>query len=159
MCLAFDDLRLLAPIALVAVTLLAASAAIRAQPYAVPPTWGGDFWSRPRLTGDWGGVRDELGKKGVVIDVDVTAAPMGVWNGGITNGGETWGNADYTLNLDTQKMGLWPGGFVNVSVDTSFGTALDNSGSVVPVNAAFLIPESNTRATALMGATFMQFLS
>jgi porin len=131
----------------------------RAQPYAVPPTWGGDFWSRPRLTGDWGGVRDELGTKGVVIDVDVTAAPMGVLSGGKNTGGETWGNADYTLNLDTQKMGLWRGGFLNVSVDTSFGTALNNAGGAVPVNAAFLIPESNTHTTALMGATYMQFLS
>jgi len=35
-----------------------------AQPVAIPETWGGDLWSRPRLTGSWGGLRDELGKKG-----------------------------------------------------------------------------------------------
>ena len=115
--------------------------------------------SRPRLTGDFGSIRDGLGTKGVVIDVDVTAAPMGVLSGGKNTGGETWGNADYTLNLDTQKMGLWRGGFLNVSVDTSFGTALNNAGGAVPVNAAFLITESNTHTTALMGATYMQFLS
>jgi len=37
----------------------------RAQPYDVPATWGGDLWSRPRLTGSWFGLRDDLGKKGV----------------------------------------------------------------------------------------------
>jgi hypothetical protein len=26
-----------------------------AQPYPLPDTWGGDIFSRPRLTGDWGG--------------------------------------------------------------------------------------------------------
>jgi porin len=140
---------------------LVASAPAGAQPYVVPPTWGGDFWTRPRLTGDWGGLRDELGAKGVVIDVDLLVSPMGVLSGGKSTGGDTWGNADYTLNVDTQKLGLWPGGFLNISVDTSFGTALNNSGTLAPVNTATLIPESNNHnhTTALMGATFMQFLS
>jgi porin len=144
---------------LAGVTLGAVSAPVTAQPYAVPPTWGGDIWARPRLTGDWGGLRDELGAKGVVIDVDVTATPMGVLSGGESTGGNTWGNVDYTLNVDTQKLGLWPGGFLNVSVNTSFGTALNNAGTIAPVNTAFLVPALNDRTTALMGATYMQFLS
>jgi porin len=40
--------------------VLGAPAPGPAQPVAVPDTWGGDFWSRPRLTGSWGDVRDEL---------------------------------------------------------------------------------------------------
>jgi len=103
-------------------------------------------WLRPRLTGDWGGLRDELGAKGVVFDVDLLVTPLDVLSGGRNTGGDTWGNADYTLNVDTEKLGLWPGGFLNVSVDTSFGTALNNSGSISPVNQAFLIPESNALA-------------
>jgi porin len=146
-------------IVLVGLALLLASGPAGAQPYPVPQTWGGDFSTRPRLTGDWGGARDELGKKGVVIDVDLTVTPMDVLSGGKSTGGHTWGNVDYTLNVDTQKLGLWPGGFLNVAVDTSFGTALNNSGTIAPVNTAFLIPESNVHTTALMGATFMQFLS
>ena len=47
---------------------LAAAPESQAQPVDVPPTWGGDFSSRPRLTGSWGGLRDELGKKGIVLD-------------------------------------------------------------------------------------------
>jgi porin len=144
---------------LVGVAFLVASVPAGAQPYAVPPTWGGDFSTRPRLTGDWGGVRDELGAKGVVIDVDLTVTPMDVLSGGKSTGGDTWGNVDYTFNVDTQKLGLWPGGFLNVAVDTSFGTALNNTGTISPVNTAFLIPAPNDRTTALMGATYMQFLS
>ena len=30
-----------------------------AQPVPIPDTWGGDFLSRPRLTGNWGGFRDD----------------------------------------------------------------------------------------------------
>jgi porin len=156
---AFRNIRLGVLLVLVGATLLVASAPADAQPYPVPPTWGGDFWTRPRLTGDWGGLRNELGAKGVVIDVDLTFTPMDVVSGGKNTGGDTWGNVDYTINVDTQKLGLWPGGFLNVAVDTSFGTALNNSGAIAPVNTAFLIPESNAHTTALMGATYMQFLS
>lgn len=132
----------------------------RAQPYAVPPTWGGDFWSRPRLTGDWGGLRDEMGKKGVVFDVDLLATPMDVLSGGRSTGGETWGNVDYTLNVDTEKLGLWPGGFLMVEADTGFGTnVFAKSGALVPVNTAALFPAPDDHTTALTNATFMQFLS
>jgi len=137
-----------------------AASAVRAQPYAVPPTWGGDFWSRPRLTGDWGGLRDELGKEGVVFDVDLLSTPLDVVSGGRGTGSDTWSNVDYTLNIDTQKLGLWPGGFLNVSVDTGFGSPIiDHAGAVVAVNTAALIPQPNDQTTALMNATFMQFLS
>jgi porin len=144
---------------LFAVAMLIASAPAFSQPYEVPHTWGGDFSSRPRLTGDWGGLRDGLGAKGVVLDVDLTLTPMSVLSGGKSTGGDTWGNADYTLNVDTQKLGMWPGGFFNISFDTSFGTALNNSGAIVPVNTATTIPEANTHTTALMNATFAQYLS
>ena len=53
--------------ALLLVLLTAGFAA--AQPVAIPDTWGGDFWSRPRLTGGWGGFRDQMGKKGVALDI------------------------------------------------------------------------------------------
>jgi porin len=149
----------IASIVLLGVGLLLASAPVRAQPYATPPTWGGDFWSRPRLTGDWGGLRDELAAKGVVFDVDLLVTPQDTLSGGRSTGGDTWGNADYTLNVDTEKAGLWPGGFLKVSVDSSFGTELSNSGAIVPVNTATLIPAPNDRTTTLMNATFMQFLS
>jgi len=92
---------------LLGVTLWFAWACASAQPVEVPPTWGGDFWSRPRLTGNWGGLRDELGKKGVVFDVDLLVTPMGVLSGGRNTGGNTWGNVDYTLNGATSLAMLY----------------------------------------------------
>ena len=139
---------------------LVATAAANAQILDVPATWGGDFSSRLRATGDWGGLRDDLGKKGIVLDVDLLVTPMDVLSGGRSTGGDTWGNADYTLKLDTDKAGLWPGGLLTVSADTGFGTNLfSHSGALVPVNTATLVPGPNDHTTALTEATFMQFLS
>src|SRR5499427_4394237 len=87
---------------------------VSAQPVDIPATWGGDFWYRPRLTGSWGGLRDELGKKGVVLDVDLLQTLQGVASGGRDEVATYWGLAEYTLNVDTQKLGLLPGGFLRV---------------------------------------------
>jgi porin len=62
--------------------------------------------------------------------------------------------------VDTQKLGLWPGGFFKVSADTGFGSnAFQDAGTIVPVNTAALPPAPDDRTTALTNATFTQFLS
>ena len=130
-----------------------------AQPYPVPDTWGGDVLSRPRLTGDWGGLRDEMGKKGIVLDVDVLLTPQAVATGGVETGVRFWGNTEYTLNVDTQKAGLWPGGFLKIIGSSGFGDNISgDSGALIPPNTALLLP-STEPSSALMNATFMQFLS
>jgi porin len=145
---------------LVGLVVLFAPNYARAQPYEVPETWGGDIWSRPRFTGDWGGLRDDLAKKGVVFDIDLLATPQDVVSGGRSTGGGFWGNIDYTLNIDTQKLGLWPGGFFKFQGDTGFGSnVFKDAGTIVPVNTAALIPGINDRTTALMNATLTQFFS
>ena len=149
-----------ASMVLLGLLLLVVSGPASAQPVDVPETWGGDFWSRPRLTGSWGGLRDELGKKGIVLDVDLLLTPQGVLTGGRDTGAEFWGNADYTLNVDTGKLGLWPGGFLKVSADSGFGNNVyRDSGALVPVNTPALIPAPGDQTTSLTNATFMQFLS
>jgi porin len=77
-----------ATIVFVGLAVLAGWFPANAQPVEVPPTWGGDIWSRPRLTGDWGGLRDELGKKGVVFDVDLLETPLDVVGGGRDTGAD-----------------------------------------------------------------------
>jgi porin len=155
-----DFLKHLSRLALVGFASLVSALPARAQPVDVPATWGGDLESRPRLTGAWGGWRDEMGKKGVVLDVDFVSTPMAVLSGGRSTGSETWSNVYYTLNVDTQKAGLWPGGFFKVEGNTGFGTDLFNkAGAIVPVNTAALLPAPNDDTTALTNLTFMQFLS
>ena len=108
-------------VGLAVVILVAAPFAASAQPYDVPPTWGGDLWSRPRLTGDWFGFRDEMGKRGVVVDIDFLQILQGNATGGRDTGVAYGGTAEYTLNVDTGKLKLWPGGFFKVYAMSGFG--------------------------------------
>ena len=144
----------------VALGLLILSAPAGAQPVDVPPTWGGSFWERPRLTGSWFGLRDELGKKGIVLDVDLLQVPQGVGSGGRETLAEYSGLAEYTLNVDTQKLGLWPGGFLKVQGMSSFGQNVDNaSGAIIPPSLVSLLPQPVDTTSGLMNLTFLQFLS
>jgi porin len=133
---------------------------VTAQPYDVPPTWGGDLWSRPRLTGDWFGFRDEMGKRGVVVDIDMLQILQGNATGGQDTGVSYGGTAEYTLHVDTGKLGLWPGGFFRVYGMSGFGKSEneDVGATMGAVNMAATLPEPHT-STALMDLTYMQFFT
>ena len=47
-----------------ALAVLAWTPAVVTAQITPPPTYGGDLWERPRLTGDWFGGRDWLSKHG-----------------------------------------------------------------------------------------------
>src|SRR5215813_13314221 len=78
---------------------------------AAPTPYSGDIWSRSTLTGDWGGWRNELAAKGVTLDMKITQVGQGVVAGGKNGAWEYGGRGDFILNLDSGKLGLWPGGF------------------------------------------------
>jgi porin len=140
--------------------LFTAGAACALGPVAVPETWGGSLATRERLTGNWGGVRDDLGRKGVVLDVDMQLTPQVVMSGGRDDGTEIWGSAIYTLNLDTGKAGWWPGGFLNVKAESSFGNAgYADVGAIAPPNLSTLVPNGVHSDTGLESLSFTQFLS
>jgi porin len=133
---------------------------VHAQPVDIPATWGGTLGSRPRLTGSWGELRDTLGKHGVVLDVDLLQLPQAVASGGRDEVARYFGLAEYTLHVDTQKLGLWPGGFLQVQGMSGFGQSVDRaSGAFIPTSLASLLPEPGETATGLMNLTFTQFLS
>ena len=124
-----------------------------------PATYAGDLWSRPRLTGDWWESRDWLAKRGVTLDLDLLQVLQGVATGGRDTGVEYDGLVNYELNLDTGKLGLWPGGFLKVKAFTGYGDTVDqDSGAIVPVNMLGLLPDpDNSTTSALMNLTFTQF--
>ncbi len=130
-----------------------------AMPEAVPETWGGDFATRPRLTGDWGGVRDEMARKGIVLDVDAYWTPQTITSGGRDSGGSNWGNATVALTVDTGKLGLWPGGFFKVQTISSFGNnLLKDSGTMIPANEFWMLPTTKPD-TGIQELTYTQFFS
>lgn len=121
---------------------------------------GGHIRDRTRLTGSWFGLRDEMGKKGVVLDIDILQVPQGVASGGLDTVAEYGGLAEYTLNMDTQKLSLWPGGFFTVQAMSSFGQNVDSgSGALIPPDMVLLLPDFGNETTGLMSLSFTQFLS
>jgi porin len=130
-----------------------------AMPPAIPDTWGGDLGSRPRLTGNWGGVRDDMAKKGVVLDLDVYWMPQKIISGGKDESGGGWGNAIATLNVDTRKAGLWPGGFFKLQTVTGFGHNIArDTGAIAPANLAWMLPAIEPD-TGLQEFTYTHLLS
>ena len=63
--------------------------------------------------------------------------------------------------MDTQKLGLWPGGFFNIKGMTGYGQSVDKaSGALVPPSILSILPEpGEENDTGLMNLTYMQFLS
>lgn len=144
-------------LALLTVALQDASAL---GPVEVPETWGGDWATRARLSGTWGGARDALGARGVVVDIDFALTPQAVMSGGRDEGITAWGNTVFTLNVDTGKAGWWPGGFFNVKGDVGYGNAgVYEVGAIVPPNMSTMVPAALDDDAGLENATFTQFLS
>ncbi|HUK89327.1 MAG TPA: hypothetical protein VLZ81_02925, partial [Blastocatellia bacterium] len=113
----------------VLVMLTAAAATARAQ--ALAPKEPENFLNRSTMTGDWGGLRSELAKKGITFDFTLTQTEMGVVSGGLNNAAEYGGRGDFIMNLDTTKAGLWRGGIFTIEGEVNYGNGANyNSGAL-----------------------------
>ena len=128
--------------------------------------YSGDLWSRPALTGDWGGWRNALATKGVNLDVDLVQSVLGLNTGGSFRNQDSvrypyGGHAEYRLHVDTGKLGLWPGGFLSIMGESQFGSYLkgNETGALLPPNAAALYPMPFDDTTTLTSVVFTQFLA
>ena len=80
--------------------------------------YSGGFFTRSTLSGDWFGARNDLAARGITFDATVTQIEQGVVSGGKNGSWEYGGRGDVTGTLDTEKLGLWPGGFLTVELLT-----------------------------------------
>lgn len=124
------------------------------------PNYSGDLLTRSTLTGDWGGLRNELAEKGITLDVGLTQIFQGLVGGGKKPGADYGGRLEATLNLDFQKLGLWEGAFVQVELEGKYGNFSNNrSGALTPVDINGLFPVPASDDWALPAITFAQFVS
>src|SRR5499433_2269563 len=114
---------------------------VGAQDTTPKDPYAGDIWSRSTLTGDWGGFRNEWAEKGVTFDFNITQIGQGVVNGGTSGAWQYGGRGDLTINLDSQKLGLWPGGFFNLELEGNWASSVNSStGALMPVNTNQIFP-------------------
>ena len=123
-------------------------------------TYSGDFWNRSTLTGDWGGTRNEWAAKGVTFDINLTQVGQSVISGGKNIGWEYTGRGNLTMNINTQKLGLWSGGFFSVEVEGNYNKPINlDSGAIMPVNTNQLFPTTGDQELNVPQVKFIQFLS
>jgi len=131
-----------------------AADATSAQPYS------GSVLSRSTLSGDWVGSRSDLASKGVTFDANVTQITQGVVDGGKDSSWEYGGRGDLTINLDTQKLGLWPGGFVTGELEGNWENAVNGStGGINPANSNHVFPVPGGGNVAVPNLSIAQFVS
>lgn len=125
--------------------------------------YSGDLWHRSTLTGDWFGLRNDLAAKGITFDMSLTQVGQGVVGGGKDEGWKYGGRGNLTINVDTQKLGLWPGGFLTVEVEGNFTESVNGkTGALMPVNNNQLYPTPSIvhkNNLNVPQVSFMQFFS
>lgn len=127
--------------------------------FSLPP-FGGPWYARPKLTGDWCGLREQLRDDGFTLDVSSTTYYQGTASGGLQDTFRFGGRDDYLLNVDGQKAGLWQGLYVNLHGETVYGDSVNlATGAVVPVNIGRAHPVFFSNETALTAVRFTQVLS
>jgi porin len=125
-----------------------------------PAPFGGAWTSRPKLTGDWCGLREHLRDDGFTFDLSTTSYYQGTASGGLQDTFRYGGRNDYLVNVDGQKAGLWQGLFINLHGETVFGDSVNTAtGAVVPVNIGRAHPAFFGTETALTAVKFTQALS
>jgi len=122
--------------------------------------FGGPWYERPKLTGDWFGTRSVLAGNGIGIDVSNTQYHQGVTSGGLEQAFRYGGRNDYFLNVDGEKVGLSKGSFMTLHGETRYGDSANSlTGALMPVNLMLAVPQPNGTVTALTGVKLTQFLS
>lgn len=129
-------------------------AAESAHPYS------GDFFTRSTFTGDFNGDRNDLASKGVTFDASLTQIGQGVVDGGKDGTWEYGGRGKIATTVDSQKMGLWPGGFLNVELEGNWSDSINGkTGGLSPANTNQLFPVPGGDNFAVPQLNVMQFLS
>ena len=92
--------------------------------------------------------------------MSITQVGQGVVNGGKNGAWEYGGRGDLILNLDSGKLGLWPGGFFNFEMEGNWASSVNSkTGALMPVNSNQLFPLPPGDIFGVPAWNFTQFLS
>jgi porin len=134
-------------------------AAVTLEPPSEAP-FGGPWFERPVLSGDWLGTRATLRDEGLTARLNATMLPQAVVSGGRRQEMEFGGRWDAYLDLDGEKLGLWRGLFVRLLGEANFGTGTQESTGSLGVPGYLLeFPERQAPEVALSGLRVQQYLT
>ena len=143
------------------IALVLVLAATGMPSFAEQSAGGDSVWTRDKLTGDWGGLRSDLSKHGIDIDLRLSQYGQRVSNGGREKNGEWGGTMDYRLNLDGKKLfGSWDGFSIQMHARTRWGNdILADAGGLTLPNTGLLMPlPGDYDGTDITGLTVNQYL-
>lgn len=128
------------------------------------PDYSGSLSERSYLLGNLGGSRTEWAKKGFTFDINYNQYFQGVVDGGVDTASEYGGTIDYNINVDFDRMGLIPGGLLQMRAVSRYGQSVNGlSGALIPVNADATHPTTTALdddvALLLPMITYTQFFS
>lgn len=120
-----------------------------------PPPAADNIWTRDTLTGEWCGLRPDLEKHGIDIDLRLSQYFQGVSSGGAGTGFEYGGTMDYRLNVDAEKLFGAKGLSFNMHARTRYGNDINSrAGALILPNAGMMMPApGDYNGTNITGAT------
>jgi porin len=120
----------------------------------------GPRWGRPPLTGDWFGVRRTLAEKGLTFGIELVDIVQGIAEGGTDGDIENNGSIYLEAHFDSQKAGLWPGGFADLRVEKSYGKTINaKTATILGANMVGLFPDGDDETVVISKLTITQFLT
>jgi porin len=124
------------------------------DPYPDGPTSSGF------LLGDGFGLRSALEERGLSVYVSSTQFEQGVAARGLRQAFRWGGKFDMLAHLDSDKLGLWQGGMLDLFAESRLGQSVDGfAGVFSPTNLAMFFPVPDEQITAITGLKFTQAIT
>ena len=124
------------------------------DPYPNGPT------SSRFLLGDAFGLHTVGENQGLEFFASSTQFEQGVASGGAQQAFRWGGKFDMLAHLDSERLGLWDGGFLDLFAESRLGVSVDGfAGALSPPNLAMYFPVPNQQITALTGLKYTQALN
>ena len=90
------------------------------------PDYSGGWTTRPFLSGDWGGSRQDWANMGIIFDLNWLQIGQGVVSGGVDKRWAYATNLDYNLSLDLARMNIMPGALITFRGQSRFGSTVND---------------------------------
>lgn len=118
--------------------LMAGAPRAHAQQATTPP----DFWHQDTLTGNWGGLRDQLANDGINFTISYTGEVFGNVKGGIKQGATYDGQFLPQIDIDLDKLVGWQGASFRASMLQGHGPAISGGwvGNLNNISGVVAVP-------------------